>query len=48
MGTRLRIRVAPHLNVGPYVRGGYVPDGYEATVTAVEATYSTSASDSSG
>lgn len=50
--ARARIRVAPHLNVGPYVEGGYVPAGYEADPAAisrvVRATYSTSESDSSG
>ncbi|MGI8460474.1 MAG: glycosyl transferase [Solirubrobacterales bacterium] len=48
VGARARIRIAPHWNVGPYVSGGYVPEGYEASVAAVEATYSTSASESSG
>jgi hypothetical protein len=53
--ARLRVRLAPHWNVGPYVSGGYVPRGYEAapptapaTSAAEEATYSTSASESSG
>ena len=28
--TRLRVRLAPHANIGPYLPGGYVPRGYEA------------------
>ena len=48
VGARLRIRLAPHWNVGPYVEGGYIPDGYPATSATAEATYSTSASESSG
>ena len=50
--ARARIRLLPHWNVGPYVPGGYVPRGYaadpEATARAASATYSASASESSG
>ena len=49
-GRRARCGSAlPHTwNVGPYVPGGYVPARLPATAAAVEATYSTSASESSG
>ena len=33
--TRLRVRLAPHANIGPYLPGGYVPRGYEADPGAV-------------
>lgn len=29
--ARLRVRLFPHLGVGPYLEGGYVPRGYQAT-----------------
>jgi hypothetical protein len=46
--VRAKHRVAPKLGVGPYVAGGYVPRGYRALAAAELATYSTSASESSG
>jgi hypothetical protein len=46
--ARARVRLAPKLLVGPYVPGGYVPKGYRASSAALPATYSASASDSSG
>jgi hypothetical protein len=46
--VRAKSRVLPRLGVGPYVEGGYVPEGYRAAPAAELATYSTSASESSG
>jgi hypothetical protein len=46
--VRARIKVLPKAGVGPYLAGGYVPKGYRASSPAVVATYSTSASESSG
>ena len=46
--VRTRSRLLPKIGVGPYVEGGYVPRGYRAASAAELATYSTSASESSG
>ena len=45
---RAKLKILPKVGVGPYVEGGYVPRGYRAASAAELATYSTSASESSG